>query len=47
VLREPRPGEAEEIEDEVEAGGHVAGGPAGALGIAPGLDTASPPRAEG
>jgi predicted PurR-regulated permease PerM len=46
VLREPRPGEAEEIEDEVDAGGPVAGGPADAAGGAPALDTAGPPRAE-
>jgi len=46
LLREPRPGEAEEIEDEVDAGGTSADGPAGAVRGAPGLDTPSPPRAE-
>jgi predicted PurR-regulated permease PerM len=46
VLREPRPGEAEEIEDEVDAGGPVAGGPAGAgAADAPAAESAG--RSEG
>jgi len=50
VLREPRPGEAEEIQDEVDAGGPVAftGARAGAADTpadAPAAETA--PRSEG
>jgi predicted PurR-regulated permease PerM len=46
VLREPRPGEADEIEDEFEAGGPVAGGPAGGAGGAPEPDGALPAQAD-
>jgi hypothetical protein len=43
VLREPRPGEAEEIEDEVEVAGLVAEAPAGGAVV---LAAENAPRAE-
>jgi hypothetical protein len=45
VLREPRPGEAEEIDDDADAGGPVDGHPG--AGAATGLAADAAPRADG